>query len=139
MHEPALDGFEKLFLALSDKTRLRILALMVGGEVPVGYLADTLGESQPKISRHLAYLRSVDLVATRRDGKWIYYGLRVPDEAAVARVLDITLRSIADEIGVDPLVKSADTYDVHPSEKDNIYDETYTNDWSPTEIEVHLL
>src|SRR6187399_2172049 len=82
-----LDGLEKLFLALSDKTRLRLLSLMVDGDVSVGYLADTLGESQPKISRHLAYLRGAGLVSTRRDGKWIYYGVQAPADETAAAVM----------------------------------------------------
>ena len=76
MHQSTLAGLANLFLALSDKTRLRILALMADGEVAVGHLADALGESQPKISRHLAYLRRAEIVTARRDGKWIHYRLR---------------------------------------------------------------
>ena len=53
MQENTLNELGNLFLALSDKTRLRLLSLMANGEVSVGYLADQLGESQPKISRHL--------------------------------------------------------------------------------------
>ncbi len=94
MQDSTLTRLENLFLALSDKTRLRLLALMVDGEVPVGDLVESLGDSQPKISRHLAYLRSAGLVSTRRDGKWIYYGIEAQTDAAVARVLDATLRSI---------------------------------------------
>src|SRR6185295_2532045 len=85
---------EKLFLALSDKTRLRLLSLMADGEVPVGYLADKLGESQPKISRHLAYLRSADLVTTRRDGKWIYYSIG-PQSDARSNVLNAAFGSLS--------------------------------------------
>jgi len=61
-----------VFLALSDQTRLRLLSLMIGGEVSVGFLAEALRESQLKISRDRAYLRAAGLVSTRRDGKWIY-------------------------------------------------------------------
>lgn len=64
---------ETLFLALSDKTRLRILNLMRENETSVNFLTEVLRESQPKISRHLSYLRNAGLVSTRRDGKWIYY------------------------------------------------------------------
>ncbi|MBK8304612.1 MAG: winged helix-turn-helix transcriptional regulator [Chloracidobacterium sp.] len=86
MQESTFTALEHLFLALSDKTRLRLLALMVDGDVPVGVLADSLGESQPKISRHLAYLRSAGLVSTRREGKWIYYGIENEMDDAVTRV-----------------------------------------------------
>jgi len=86
---------EKLFLALGDKTRLRLLALMADGEVPVGFLADRLGESQPKVSRHLAYLRNAGVVNTRRDGKWIYYGIEYPDDVLGRSLLETLIRSIA--------------------------------------------
>jgi len=71
MSDRSLSELEEFFLALSDGTRLRLLALMRESEVSVGFLSDQLGQSQPKISRHLAYLRSAGLVETRRDGKCI--------------------------------------------------------------------
>jgi ArsR family transcriptional regulator len=70
-----LVALENLFLGLADKTRLRLLSLMADGPVSVGHLVAETGESQPKISRHLAYLRNAGLVDTTRDGKWIYYGV----------------------------------------------------------------
>ncbi|MEJ7623911.1 MAG: metalloregulator ArsR/SmtB family transcription factor [Pyrinomonadaceae bacterium] len=91
---------EKLFLALSNKTRLRLLALMAAGEVPVGFLADRLNISQPKVSRHLAYLRNAGVVGTRRDGKWIHYGIVEPADPALSRILNTVIESIA-TIGVD--------------------------------------
>ena len=95
MIESDFRELEKLFLALGDKTRLRLLALMADGEVAVGFLADRLGESQPKVSRHLAYLRNAGVVYTRRDGKWIYYGISYPQDASLRRVLETVVRGIA--------------------------------------------
>src|SRR6186997_3140000 len=69
----ALDELEKLFKALGDKTRLRILALLGNNEVCVCHIHDSLGLPQPTISRHLAYLRKSGLVAARRDGVWMHY------------------------------------------------------------------
>ncbi|MEQ1605333.1 MAG: metalloregulator ArsR/SmtB family transcription factor [Pyrinomonadaceae bacterium] len=92
MNNEAIDGLENLFLALADKTRIKLLSLMAAGEVSVGYLADQLGESQPKISRHLAYLRTAGLVSTRREGKWIYYGIE-PQHEAVGTVLNAALEA----------------------------------------------
>lgn len=86
-----------LFAALADRTRLRILNLLRGREVCVCYFVEILGETQPKVSRHLAYLRRVGLVATRRDGKWIHYSLARPDDARVAGVLEATLEAIGQE------------------------------------------
>ena len=69
------DEIERVFLAFGDKTRLRLLDLLRGQEVSVNYLCETLSIDQPKVSRHLAYLRSAGMVETRREGKWIYYRL----------------------------------------------------------------
>jgi len=88
MRETNFAGLESLFLALGDKTRLRLLALMADGPVAVGLLADQLGDSQPKVSRHLAYLRNAGVVSTRRDGKHIYYGIQEPEDVAARRILD---------------------------------------------------
>ena len=66
---------EAVFAAMSDKTRLRILALLRGGELCVCDLVNVLQVPQPTASRHLAYLRKTGLVRTRRDGHWSYYRL----------------------------------------------------------------
>jgi ArsR family transcriptional regulator len=78
---------ETFFLALADKTRLRIINLIGDGEVCVCFFTETLEELQPKISRHLAYLRRAGFVKTRRDGKWIYYRLAEPKDEAASRIL----------------------------------------------------
>lgn len=65
--------FAQLFKSLSDPTRLRILNLLSGGEVCVCFLANVLDEVQPKISRHLAYLKRTGMVKARREGKWMHY------------------------------------------------------------------
>ena len=66
---------ERLFQALGDATRLRILGLLLTGEVCVCDIHETLKIPQPKASRHLAYLRRAGLVDTRREGLWIHYRL----------------------------------------------------------------
>ncbi len=78
---------ERLFQALGDRTRLRLLNLMRGGEVCVCFAVDSLGELQPKVSRHLAYLRKAGLVSARRDGKWVRYGVAEPDDPETAEIL----------------------------------------------------
>jgi ArsR family transcriptional regulator len=71
---------ERLFKALADETRLRILGLLLTGEVCVCHIHESLRISQPKASRHLAYLRRSGLVATRRDGLWVHYRIAtMPD------------------------------------------------------------
>ncbi|HEX3624471.1 MAG TPA: metalloregulator ArsR/SmtB family transcription factor [Verrucomicrobiae bacterium] len=67
------------FAALSDETRLRLLSLIKDREVCVCYLQDVLKTNQPKISRHLAYLKRAGLVEARRDGKWTHYRLKKLD------------------------------------------------------------
>lgn len=85
---------ESLFMALADKTRLRLLNLMSEGEICVQYFTDVLGDSQPKVSRHLAYLRNVDIVKTRREGKWMHYSIRWPDDDGMYEVLRTTIASM---------------------------------------------
>ena len=86
-----------LFQALADRTRLRLLNLMASGELCVCYFIEILGEPQPKISRHLAYLRRAGLVSARRDGKWIHYSLARPADPQQASVLDATLNAMSDD------------------------------------------
>lgn len=66
------------YAALADGNRLRLLNLMEGGEICVCHLQGVLQTNQPKISRHLAYLRKAGLVEARRDGKWTHYRLKKP-------------------------------------------------------------
>src|SRR4051812_42841963 len=75
-----LPGLETLFKALADATRLRILGLLLTGEVCVCHIHESLRISQPKASRHLAYLRKAGIVEARRDGLWMHYRLpTMPD------------------------------------------------------------
>jgi ArsR family transcriptional regulator len=80
-------NMELLFKALADRTRLRLLNLMSGGEVCVCFFVEILGTNQPKISRHLAYLRRAGVVAARREGKWMNYQIQVPADPHAAKVL----------------------------------------------------
>lgn len=86
-----------LFAALADRTRLRLLNLMNGKEVCVCYFVEILGQSQPKISRHLAYLRRARIVAARRDGKWMHYTIVAPRSAGAARILSETLSVLGED------------------------------------------
>ena len=85
------------FAALADRTRLRLLNLMDGHEVCVCYFVEILGQTQPKISRHLAYLRRAGIVAARREGKWMHYRMVEPVHAGAARVLRETLEVLKQE------------------------------------------
>ena len=86
---------ESLFQALADRTRLRLLNLMQGGEVCVCFFVEVLGEPQPKISRHLAYLRAAGLVAARREGKWMQYSLAEPKIDSARKMFARVLTAMA--------------------------------------------
>jgi ArsR family transcriptional regulator len=86
-----------LFAALADPTRLRLLNLMNGREVCVCYFVEILKQGQPKISRHLAYLRRAGIVQARREGKWMHYGIEPPQDSRAAVILETTLRSLTQD------------------------------------------
>jgi ArsR family transcriptional regulator len=88
---------EKLFSALADKTRLRLLSLMADGEVCVCFFTEVLKQGQPKISRHLAYLRNAGLVEARRDGKWMHYRIIEPEAPHAARIFAEVRKWLAED------------------------------------------
>lgn len=92
--------FDKVlfFQALADPTRLRLIHLMGDDEICVCFLVEVLQTNQPKISRHLAYLRDAGVVEARRDGKWMHYRLVEPPDTEAARVF----REIRDWLARDP-------------------------------------
>lgn len=77
---------ELLFRALADRTRLRLLNLMAEHEVCVCFFVEILKTNQPKISRHLAYLRRAGVVRARREGKWMHYRIVDPPNPHAARI-----------------------------------------------------
>ena len=97
MSSQALDvrSFSRLFKALADETRLRIVALLSHGELCVCHLEEALKLSQPKVSRHLATLRAAGVVEDRRDGSWVYYGLIRQPDADCERQLRGLVRTFA--------------------------------------------
>jgi ArsR family transcriptional regulator, arsenate/arsenite/antimonite-responsive transcriptional repressor len=88
---------ERFFQALGDNTRLRLLNLMGEQEVCVCYFVEILGSPQPKVSRHLAYLRSAGIVAARREGKWMHYRIVMPPHIGAAQILKQTLGWLKEE------------------------------------------
>jgi ArsR family transcriptional regulator len=72
--EMSMQSLSEVFKALSDETRLQIIALLSDGEeLCVCDLVGGLGQTQSKISRHLRYLYHAGLVEDRRDGLWMHY------------------------------------------------------------------
>jgi ArsR family transcriptional regulator len=90
-------NIERFFQALGDSTRLRLLNLMGDQEVCVCYFVEILGGPQPKISRHLAYLRSAGIVSARREGKWMHYRIVMPPHVGATKILKQTLSWLKEE------------------------------------------
>ena len=84
-------NMERFFQALGDGTRLRLLNLMGEQEICVCYFVEILDQLQPKISRHLAYLRGAGIVAARRQGKWMHYRIVMPPHSGATQILQQTL------------------------------------------------
>ena len=141
MQENRLSQFTELFAALSDPTRLRLLGLMAGGEVSVGYLSDATGESQPKVSRHLAYLRDCGIVKTRRDGKWIYYAINELDDHGLANVLSAAIDAFGpNAVSTSPKAAAPDIdHRVVQAGNGNTYEQANMNRFQPAELDVFLL
>jgi len=88
---------ERLFRALADPTRLRLINLVAKQEVCVCYFVEVIGVPQPKISRHLAYLRRAGIVAARREGKWMHYKLVVPSDPHAGSILRATVDALRED------------------------------------------
>lgn len=90
-------NLELFFAALADRTRLRLLNLMHDGEVCVCFFAETLKTNNPKISRHLSYLKRAKLVAGRRDGKWMHYRINEPNNKKAKEVFARIMEMFKDD------------------------------------------
>lgn len=88
---------EMFFRALADRTRLRILNLLGDDEVCVCFFVEILKTNQPKISRHLAYLRRAGIVGARREGQWIHYRVVEPHDPEAARCLKDVMSWLASD------------------------------------------
>lgn len=109
-----------LFRALADRTRLRLLNLIADREICVCYFVDILGLSQPKISRHLAYLRRAGIVAARRQGRWMHYHLVAPRDAAAASILTETMSHLRQMPGMQEDLAKLETSCCSPDSPERI-------------------
>lgn len=100
-----LDEMEALFKALADSTRLRILGLLLTGEVCVCHIHESLKIPQPKASRHLAYLRKTGLVESRREGLWVHYRMAALADPVLVAISDAVRHALTH---VDVVRKDAD-------------------------------
>ena len=82
-----LASMDTVFKALADPTRLRILGLLMGGEVCVCDIHGSLGIPQPKASRHLSYLKKSGLVSARKQGLWVHYQMAPLGDAVMTSLM----------------------------------------------------
>ncbi len=104
MKTKTINRVDLMFRAFSDRTRLRILSMLHGGELCVCDIVEVLGVPQPKASRHLAYLRRAGLVTARKQGQWSYYRLAPARNTFHEKILDCLACCFAD---VPELAKDA--------------------------------
>ncbi|MEP6900665.1 MAG: metalloregulator ArsR/SmtB family transcription factor [Actinomycetota bacterium] len=147
MSEDFLFNMETFFMALADKTRLRLLNLIREDEICVCFFTEVLEESQPKVSRHLAYLRNAGIVEARRDGKWMHYRIVKPENPFAAEVLEDTLRWLESQDKMQNDYKKLAVACCAPTApvtimrapKPNTFAETNTSDYKKEELETFLL
>ncbi|HEY0481620.1 MAG TPA: metalloregulator ArsR/SmtB family transcription factor [Kofleriaceae bacterium] len=87
----------RLFRALGDETRLRIVALLSHGELCVCHLEAALDLNQSTASRHLGILKAAGIVDSRREGTWVFYAITEQEHAMVAEALDVLTRTFGAE------------------------------------------
>lgn len=104
MSKPLTD-LECLFKALADTTRLRILGLLLAGEVCVCHIHESLRIPQSRASRHLAYLRRAGLVAARKEGLWVHYRLADAPDPVIAAIREAVIQALGP---IDAVRKDAD-------------------------------
>ena len=82
-----LDSILNVFRAIGEETRLRIMALLLRGELTVSEITQILGQSQPRVSRHLKILTDAGLVEKFREGSWMFYRVHAPAPEATDAIL----------------------------------------------------
>ena len=135
---------ERIFMAFADKTRLRLIHLLSNGEVSVNDLCKAAGISQPKVSRHLAYLRSMEIVRARREGKSIYYSLSDVENRFGASLLQDTLEWLDSLYGTirptDTPTRKRPTPDSKPVQRMDVRPSMSVEAGErPDEMEIYLL
>ena len=108
---------ERMLLGLAEQTRLRILGILKDGEASVSTITERLGLAQPKVSRHLAYLKESGIALARRDGKQIFY--RLADDLRSASIVMAVIRELDGVTPSDQRLSTANTYGrPHISQRD---------------------
>lgn len=141
-HANSLEQLEALFKAFSDQTRLRLIHLLVvEGNLCVGDLVEVIGPNQPKISRHLAYLKKAGIVESRKEGLWVYYRLVPQNSDSIQKIMECLSICF---IGIDELKADLEKFRIISRQKIAMNDPQ--QEFSPTEdqarseqIEIELL
>ena len=108
-----LASLETLFKALADRTRLRIVGLLIAGEICVCDIHGSLGLPQPTVSRHLAYLRRAGVVLARKEGLWVHYRLATLSDPVMQAVANAVAHALGHlESGERDLKRLASRVDV---------------------------
>jgi ArsR family transcriptional regulator len=107
MAKQASYDMERLYQALGDRTRLRLLNLMGEQELCVCYFVEVLAQPQPKISRNLAYLRKAGIVTVRRQGTWMHYRIMTPRHKGAANILRETLAWMKEDPSLRPIAQGS--------------------------------
>ncbi len=94
-----IEKYSLIFKALSDKTRLRIIHLLLwaGLNLCVCEIVDSLGESQYNVSKHLKELKYADLIEEKKMGKWVSYGLKSSPDDFKKKIFE-AIASMPDEV-----------------------------------------
>ncbi len=91
-----LDAALSVFRAIGEETRLRMMALLARGELTVSELTQILGQSQPRVSRHLKILADAGLVERHREGAWMFYRVAADNGEATKRALIDAVAAVGD-------------------------------------------
>jgi ArsR family transcriptional regulator len=90
-----MDAVVEILRAAGEPTRMRILALLARGDLAAGELSSVLGQSQPRVSRHLKLLGEAGLVERRPEGAWVFF--RLTDQGPAARIAKACLDELKGE------------------------------------------
>ena len=117
------------FQALADPTRLRIVALLRLIELSVGELAQVLGQSQPRVSRHLKILADVGVLDRRKEGSWVFLTLSDPERTGAMFALIDAWADPATSALFDSDAARTDAIRADRAEAANRYFTAYANIW----------
>ncbi len=105
-----MEQLTSLFKVLSDETRIRIINVLAKQDLCVCELTDILDLSQPKISKHMAKIRSAKLVTTKRNEQYIYYSLN-KDNKNLMNIIDTVLLNEQTQLQKDiTILENMDTF-----------------------------